>query len=177
VIRTYVALGGNIEPERRLLQAATLLKQHFPGVVFSSCYQNQAVGFDGADFINAAAGFDTTLSLKALAESLHHIEEQCGRQRDDAKWAPRAMDLDILLYGQLIDHGPAVRVPRADLLRRAYMLGPMAELAPTLLHPEARRTLKDLWQELRPRTPALKQLALELNGELDCAGLYGPDHC
>jgi 2-amino-4-hydroxy-6-hydroxymethyldihydropteridine diphosphokinase len=163
VTRVYVALGSNIEPEWRLLQAAALLKQHFPGTHFSSCYQNGAVGFVGDDFINAAAGFDTTLSLGALAASLHQIEEQCGRKRDDAKWAPRAMDIDILLYGERIDHRPAVRVPRADLLRRAYMLGPMAELAPALEHPETRRTLLVLWHELQAQTPPLTRLALDLN--------------
>ena len=161
--RVYVALGSNIEPRKRLTQAARLLTAEFPGIRFSSCFQNVAVGFDGADFINAAAGFDTKLTLAALVVLLHHIEEQCGRKRDDAKWAPRAMDLDILLYGEMISDSAVARVPRADLLRRAYMLGPMAELAPQLLHPEAHRTLADLWSELAPRTPPLSRVTIDLN--------------
>jgi 2-amino-4-hydroxy-6-hydroxymethyldihydropteridine diphosphokinase len=156
-------LGSNIEPRKRLTQAARLLTAEFTGIRFSACFQNVAVGFDGADFINAAAGFDTKLTLPALVVVLHHIEEQCGRQRDDAKWAPRAMDLDILLYGELISDSAVARVPRADLLRRAYMLGPMTELAPTLMHPEARRTLAELWSELAPRTPPLSRVTIDLN--------------
>jgi 2-amino-4-hydroxy-6-hydroxymethyldihydropteridine diphosphokinase len=163
VTRVYVALGSNIEPRRRLAQAAQLLITEFPGMRFSACYQNVAVGFDGADFINAAAGFDTELTLPALVTVLHHIEGQCGRQRDDAKFAPRAMDLDVLLYGEMIVDSAVARVPRADLLRRGYMLGPMAELAPQLLHPEAQRTLADLWSELSPRTPPLSRVTIDLN--------------
>jgi 2-amino-4-hydroxy-6-hydroxymethyldihydropteridine diphosphokinase len=152
-----------MEPRKRLLQAARLLKTQFAGIRFSACYQNVSVGFDGADFINAAAGFDSDLTLAALLDVLHRIEEQCGRKRDDAKWAPRAMDIDILLYGDLIIDAPIARVPRADLLRRAYMLGPMVELAPKLLHPETRRTLAELWDELAPRTPPLSRVNMDLN--------------
>jgi 2-amino-4-hydroxy-6-hydroxymethyldihydropteridine diphosphokinase len=158
-------LGSNIEPRKRLTQAARLLTAEFPGIRFSACFQNVAVGFDGADFINAAAGFDSELTLPALVAVLHHIEEQCGRKRDDAKWAPRAMDLDILLYGELISDSAVARVPRADLLRRAYMLGPMAELVPQLRHPEARRTLAELWSELAPRTPPLSRVTINLNAD------------
>ncbi len=161
--RVYVALGSNTEPRKRLMQAATLLVAEFPGIRFSSCYQNVAIGFDGADFINAAAGFDSNLTLPALVTVLHHIEEQCGRKRDDAKWAPREMDLDVLLYGEMIMDSVVARVPRADLLRRGYMLGPMAELAPQLLHPEEQRTLADLWSELVPRTPPLSRVPIDLN--------------
>ena len=161
--RVYIALGSNIEPRARLSQAARLLQARFPGIRFSDCYQNVSIGFDGADFINAAAGFDADLTLPQLVDVLHAMEEQCGRKRDDAKWAPRAMDLDVLLYGNLVSDTPAAPVPRADLLRRAFMLGPMADIAPGLLHPEARRTLAELWAELAPRTPPLSRVALDLN--------------
>jgi 2-amino-4-hydroxy-6-hydroxymethyldihydropteridine diphosphokinase len=163
VTRTFIGLGSNIDPARRLPLAAALLRAEFPGIRFSACYQNIAVGFEGADFINAAAGFNAECSLEALISRLHHIEEQCGRQRDDAKWAPRAMDLDVLLYGDLVSDSPLARLPRPDLLRRAYMLGPLAELEPALIHPLARRALGELWSELAPHTPPLTRVALDLN--------------
>ncbi len=161
--RVYIALGSNVEPRARLSQAARLLRAQFPGIRFSACHQNVAIGFAGADFINAAAGFDTTLTLPQLVAVLHRIEEQCGRSRADAKWAPRAMDLDVLLYGDLVSDTPPARVPRADLLRRAYMLGPISELAPGLSHPVVRRTLAELWAGLAPHTPPLTLVALDLN--------------
>jgi 2-amino-4-hydroxy-6-hydroxymethyldihydropteridine diphosphokinase len=159
----FVALGGNIEPLVRLVQAAQRLKQAFPDIRFSSCYQNVAVGFVGDDFINAAARFTSMLSPAALSERLHAIEEQCGRRRDDAKWAPRAMDLDLLLIGDQIANEPGLRLPRADLTRRAYMLGPVAELAPDRHHPLMARSMIELWRELKPKTPPLRRIALDLN--------------
>ena len=158
-----VALGSNIAPAQRMQQAARLLRAEFAGVRFSSCYQNPAAGFSGDDFVNAAAAFDTALPVEQVRVKLQAIEAACGRQRDDPKWAPRAMDLDILLYGDTISATPGLQLPRADLLRRGYMLGPAAELRPERVHPIALRTLAVLWRELAPAGPSLTRLALDLN--------------
>ncbi len=159
----FIALGSNIEPERRLLQAARLLRGAFPGVRFSHCYRNPAVGFAGQDFVNAAARFAAVADAPQLLDTLHRIEAQCGRQRDDPKWAPRAMDLDVLLIDDRVGEWPGLKLPRADLLRRAYMLGPACELGPDLRHPTAGRSLAELWHELQPQAPALTRVALDLN--------------
>lgn len=160
----FVALGSNIEAPRRMQQAARLLRQAFPGVRFSGCYQNPAAGFSGADFINAAAVFHTDADAAAVRVALQDIEARCGRGRDDPKWAPRAMDLDILLFGDAVSDTPGLQFPRGDLLQRAYMLGPAAELAPGLVHPVALRPLAALWQELAPRCPPLTRVEeLDLN--------------
>lgn len=164
-VDAYVALGSNVDAIEHVRQAAALLRGLHTDARFSACYRNVAVGFHGADFINAVAVFATAQTLPALVAELHTVEERCGRRRDDPKWAPRAMDLDVLLLGDRIEHGPGYHLPRADLLRRAYMLGPAAELAPQLIHPQARRPLRDLWRELQPRTPPLKRLDLDLNRE------------
>jgi 2-amino-4-hydroxy-6-hydroxymethyldihydropteridine diphosphokinase len=163
VAEIFVALGGNIEPERRLLQAARLLRVEFPQARFSHCYRNPAVGFAGDDFINAAARFEADVEVAPLLATLHRIEEQCGRHRDDPKWTPRAMDLDVLLIDDRVGEWPGLKLPRADLLRRAYMLGPVAELAPSLRHPTAGRRMAELWQELQPLAPQLVRVALDLN--------------
>jgi 2-amino-4-hydroxy-6-hydroxymethyldihydropteridine diphosphokinase len=165
VAEVFIALGSNVEPERRMRQAARLLQVAFPQVRFSHCYRNPAVGFAGEDFINAAAHFATDADVPALLATLHHIEEQCGRHRDDPKWAPRAMDLDVLLIDDRVGEWPGLKLPRADLLRRAFMLGPAAELAPTLRHPTAGRSLESLWRELQPQAPPLTRVALDLNRE------------
>jgi len=141
----YVAAGSNVEPERHLAQAAAELGREFPGVRFSPWYRNRAVGFSGDDFINLVAGFTTALPVHALLERLHAIEGRCGRGRDAPRWAPRTMDLDVLLYGDLVCEEPGLKLPRPDLLKRAYMLGPLAELAPQLRHPTAGATIGELW--------------------------------
>jgi 2-amino-4-hydroxy-6-hydroxymethyldihydropteridine diphosphokinase len=142
----YVAVGSNIEPERHLAMATRELRREFPDVRFSPWYRNRAVGFEGADFINLVAGFTTTLSIDEVIARLQAIEALCGRPRDAPRWAPRSMDLDILLYGDMIRDEPRLKLPRPDLLKRAFMLGPLADLEPGLVHPLEKVTIGELWQ-------------------------------
>ena len=155
----YVAAGSNIEPERRMRQAVAELAGTFPGVRFSSWYRNRAVGFDGEDFINLAAGFSTALPVHAVLERLQAIEGRCGRGRDAPRWAPRSMDLDVLLYGELVCEEPGLKLPRPDLVKRAYMLGPLAEIAPQLRHPTAGLTIGELWRRFDQGAHPLERLA------------------
>ena len=141
----YVAVGSNVEPERNLALATRELRREFPDVRFSPWYRNPAVGFEGADFINLVAGFNTTLPVGAVVARLQAIESLCGRPREAPRWAPRSMDLDILLYGDTVCDEPRLKLPRPDLLKRAFMLGPLAELAPDLVHPTAGVTIHELW--------------------------------
>ncbi|HEV7432555.1 MAG TPA: 2-amino-4-hydroxy-6-hydroxymethyldihydropteridine diphosphokinase [Steroidobacteraceae bacterium] len=161
--RVYVAFGGNVEPERWFPVAARELLRRYPDVRFSSCYRNPAYGFEGADFVNAVAGFDTSRSPDAVLADCHAIEAACGRRRDDPKWAPRVMDVDLLLHGATIAETAAYRLPRPDLLRRCYMLGPLAEIAPALPHPTSGRTIAEHWQELAREPHTLERIALDLN--------------
>ena len=162
--RVYVAIGSNVEPERWFPLAARELRRRFSGVRFSCCYRNPAYGFDGADFINAVAGFDTANAADSVLADCHEIEALCGRRRDDPKWAPRVMDVDLLLYGDTVAETTAFRLPRPDLLRRCYMLGPLAEIAPELRHPTTGRTIADHWQELAREPHTLESTPLSLNG-------------
>ncbi len=141
----YVAAGSNIDAHQRLKQALALLREQFADLVASSAYANAAVGFAGEDFVNLVVGFTTTLSLGELLERLHAVETACGRPRDAAKWAPRSMDLDVLLFGEVVGEFPGAKLPRPDLVRRAFMLGPLAEIAPGVRHPTDGRTMGEIW--------------------------------
>jgi 2-amino-4-hydroxy-6-hydroxymethyldihydropteridine diphosphokinase len=154
----YVAAGSNIEPRKNLARAVAQLAAEFPGVRFSPWYQNTAAGFSGDDFINLVAGFDTQLPLAQVLARLHAIETVCGRPRDAPRWAPRSMDLDVLLYGDLVCDEGAVKLPRPDLLKRAYMLGPLAVLAPQVVHPTAGATIGELWRRFDQAAHPLEQL-------------------
>ena len=160
-MRAYVAIGGNVEPERYLPMAARELQRRFPGIQFSSCYRNPAYGFSGDDFINAVAGFDTTRPAESVIADCHDVEAACGRRRDDPKWAPRVMDIDLLLYGNTVSE-TELRLPRPDLLRRCYMLAPLAEIAPALRHPITGRTIAEHWSELSGEPHVLERLPLRL---------------
>ncbi len=157
--RVFVAAGSNIDPLVNLRLARDELERTFGAVTLSTAWQNRAVGFDGPDFINYVAAFDTHRPVEDVIAELQRIEGLCGRARDAPKWAPRSMDLDILLYGDLICDRPDLRLPRPDLLRRPYMLGPLAEIAPELRHPTAGATMAALWARL-PRDHEMRAVAL-----------------
>ncbi|HTL93568.1 MAG TPA: 2-amino-4-hydroxy-6-hydroxymethyldihydropteridine diphosphokinase [Steroidobacteraceae bacterium] len=142
----FVGAGSNVAPERNLARAVAQLAHEFPGARFSPWYRNRAVGFEGEDFINLVAGFDTDRPPRAVQATLHALERLCGRERDAPRWAPRSMDLDVLLYGDLVCDEPGLKLPRPDLLKRAYMLGPLAALAPGVVHPTERLTIGELWE-------------------------------
>jgi len=143
--RVFVAAGSNVDPERHLAVAAAELQGSFGPVEFSPWYRNRALGFEGDDFINFVVGFESGLSVHEVVGELRRIEALCGRPRGAPKWAPRTMDLDILLYGNLVCNEKGLILPRPDLLRRPYMLGPLADLAPELVHPTAHTTIGELW--------------------------------
>jgi 2-amino-4-hydroxy-6-hydroxymethyldihydropteridine diphosphokinase len=144
--RVFVAAGSNVEPERNLAKAAAALAEQFPDIEFSPWYRNKAVGFEGEDFINFVVSFTTPASVHEVVEKLRAVEALCGRPPGAPKWAPRSMDLDILLYGDLVHEEPGLKLPRPDLLKRPFMLGPTADLAPDLQHPTANATIGELWQ-------------------------------
>lgn len=157
----YVAAGSNVDARRNIRLALATLRRAFPGLRVSRVYQNAAVGFAGDDFINLVVGFDTALSLKDLVGELRRIEALCGRERDAPKWAPRSMDLDILLYGDLVTVTPEATLPRPDLLRRPYMLGPLADIAAAVQHPLVRRTIGELWGDFDRDAHAMTSIDID----------------
>jgi 2-amino-4-hydroxy-6-hydroxymethyldihydropteridine diphosphokinase len=161
--QVFVAIGSNLDPAARMLQAARAIRQRFPDARFSRCYRNPAFGFEGPDFYNAVAGFTTTLPIEALLPVLREIEAHCGRARADPKWEPRKMDLDLLLYGDVVSNSPGYTLPRRDLSRRVYMLGPLAELAPERLYPPSGPTIGELWRQFPQSEHVFTPLELDLN--------------
>jgi len=147
VTQVLVAAGSNIEPVANLRRALDVLARHYPRLQCSRAYRNAAVGFEGEDFVNLVVGFDTGADVQSVLAHLHEAEAECGRERNAPKWAPRSMDLDVLLFGDRVCDEPGLVLPRPDLVRRAYMLGPAAELAPATVHPTLGVTLADLWRD------------------------------
>ena len=158
----YVAAGSNVAPLENLRRALDVLDRHFAPLTVSRAYANAAVGFEGDDFVNLVAGFQTGLTVRQVIERLHAAETACGRERLAPKWAPRAMDLDILLFGDTVCAEPGLTLPRPDLLKRPYMLGPAAEIAPETVHPIERRTLVELWRDMQATQAAHAMRPVEL---------------
>ncbi len=144
-VRVFVAAGSNLEPEKNLARACAEIRHTWPDTVCSRAYRNAAVGFEGPDFINLVVGFSAAQPLDSVIARLRAIETQCGRPRYAPKWASRTMDLDVLLFGDLVAKTTEYTLPRPDLLKRPYMLGPLAEIAPEVVHPIAGQTIGELW--------------------------------
>lgn len=144
--RVYVSIGSNIEREKNIRGAVEALRQRFGELQLSRVYETRAEGFDGDNFYNLVAGFDTGLGVEQIHAALARIETDHGRTRATEKYGPRTLDIDLMLYGDLVQHNDKTKVPRPELLRFAFMLGPLAEIAPGLRHPKAGETMEQLWR-------------------------------
>lgn len=160
--RVYVSLGSNVNRENRLCQAMGLLRQSFGGVEVSPVYDSAAVGFEGSNFLNLVAGFDTELEVEAVTAAFHDIENQLGRDRSLPKFASRSIDLDILVYDDRILNVPGIRIPRPEILVNAFVLKPLQDIAPHELHPETGKSYADHWRHMAAAAPRLELFALEL---------------
>jgi len=141
--RAYVGIGSNVEPERHIVMAVQALRGRFGALTLSPMYQNKAVGFEGDDFLNGVIGLDTDLSVPDLKRALDEVELACGRQRGAARFAPRTLDLDLLVYGDRVD--AAAKLPRGDILRYAFVLKPLADIAAAERHPLTGKTYAEHW--------------------------------
>ncbi len=147
MVRAFVSVGSNIEPERHIPRALELLASHYPRLAQSSIYETPAVGFDGAPFHNLVVSFDTTAPPRAVVAKLHLIEDACQRDRQAPRFGPRTMDLDLILYGELVSREAGLELPRDEILREAFVLCPLAELAGELHHPLSHLSFATLWKE------------------------------
>ncbi|ULH04689.1 2-amino-4-hydroxy-6-hydroxymethyldihydropteridine diphosphokinase [Aeromonas caviae] len=142
--RIYISLGSNIDRERHIRAGLDALHAEFGELQVSRVFESEAVGFNGRPFYNLVVGADTELPLATLCQRLRAMEFAHGREPDAKKFAPRTLDLDLLLYGELVCETPLV-LPRGEILTNAFVLWPLAELAPTFRHPIDGRTIGDLW--------------------------------
>jgi 2-amino-4-hydroxy-6-hydroxymethyldihydropteridine diphosphokinase len=159
--RVYVSLGSNVDRENRLRQAMVLLRECFGDIEMSPVYDSVAVGFVGSNFLNLVAGFDTELGVEAVATAFHDIENQLGRDRSLPKFASRSIDLDILVYDDLVLNAAGIHVPRPEILVNAFVLKPLQDIAPHHLHPETGQSYSAHWQEMAPTAPHLDLCLLE----------------
>lgn len=142
--QVYVSIGSNIERRRHIGRALAALAERYGPVNRSHVYESDAVGFDSDPFFNLVVGFDTVVPPLKLQEQLHAIEADCGRVRTTDLKA-RTLDLDLLLYASQVITGDGLTLPRDDIERYAFVLGPLAELAPEYLHPVTGQRVADMW--------------------------------
>ncbi|MDF9393024.1 MULTISPECIES: 2-amino-4-hydroxy-6-hydroxymethyldihydropteridine diphosphokinase [Methylococcus] len=141
----FVSIGSNIDRDRHIPSALAALRDAFGTLRVSSVYETAAVGFEGDPFYNLVVGFTTELPLADVARALARIEADHGRTRESRKFSARTLDLDLLLYGDAVVSEGKLKLPRKELTEYAFMLEPLAEIAPDLKHPVLGVSFRELW--------------------------------
>jgi 2-amino-4-hydroxy-6-hydroxymethyldihydropteridine diphosphokinase len=144
--RVYVSIGSNIEREKNVRAALDALHNWFGELVLSPVYESEAVGFDGEPFLNLVVGVNTGLTVGELSRRFKQLEADNGRRRDVPKFSGRTLDLDILTYDDRVGQVEGVELPRGEILENAFVLKPLADIAPEDRHPVCEQTFSQLWQ-------------------------------
>jgi 2-amino-4-hydroxy-6-hydroxymethyldihydropteridine diphosphokinase len=144
--RIYISLGSNIDRESNTRAGVKALREQFGELELSSVYESEAVGFEGDAFYNMVIACDVTEDVHTVNHALRDIEDNNGRDRSGPKFSSRTLDLDLLLYDDLILDELGLKLPREEILHNAFVLWPLAEIAPELTHPEVGKSYADLWQ-------------------------------
>jgi len=142
----YISIGSNINKDINVPSSLDNLRSLFGKLLISSIYESEAVGFIGDKFYNLIVQFESELSAKEVAKKLRQIELDHGRNRDAAKFSPRTLDLDLILYGDQVISDGRLQIPRDEIERYAFVLEPLAEIAAEALHPVTHQAYGQLWQ-------------------------------
>lgn len=145
--RVYISIGSNVNRERYVTAALDALSGWFGELIISPVYDSEAVGFDGSPFLNLVVGVDTSLSVAELSQRFKQLEADNGRRRDVPKFSARTLDLDILTYGDEVGRIDGVELPRGEILKNAFVLRPLADIAPEEVHPVCGKSYGQLWRE------------------------------
>lgn len=159
----WLSLGSNVERERHIHEGLDALAARFGALRVSSVYESAAVGFDGPAFYNLAVGLETDLAPEKLVEALRIIEDHHGRDRSQPRFSDRTLDIDLLLLGSLQGRFGDVELPRPDITRQPFVLGPLAEIAPDLVLPGTDAPLSDTWK--KRQADALSRVPFDWQGK------------
>lgn len=159
--QVYIGIGSNIDRETSVRNGIDALKKYYCQLRVSPVYESKAFGFDGDDFYNLVVGFETDYEIDELEDQLKAIETQSGRKRSDNSFNPRTLDIDLLLYGNFISDKH--ELPRVDITIYAFVLKPLCDLAPDLLHPTERKTIKQLWENFSEPNQEINKVSISFN--------------
>jgi len=147
----FISIGSNINREHNINSALGVLQLQFGEFQHSSIYESTAVGFTGDAFYNLVSAFNCSQEASHIASQLKQIEADHGRIRSKEKFSARTLDLDLLLYDQQIINTENLNIPHHDILNYAFVLEPLAEIAPNHQHPINKLSYAQLWQDFDKR--------------------------
>ncbi len=143
----HVGVGSNVEREYNIRSGVNALRERFKNVAMSTVYESAAVGFDGDPFYNLVVRFEAELGVDALGVVLRQIEDTHHRDRTLLSFGPRTLDIDLLLYDDVVLHQGKLQLPRDEIEKNTFVLRPLAELSGELIHPVSEKSLSTMWQQ------------------------------
>ncbi len=158
----YISIGSNIEPKKYIRAGVKALDTHYGALTCSPVYESIAVGFEGDNFYNLVVAFDTNESCETVDANLSKIEDINGRDRSSAKFSARTLDLDLLLYDDLVLNSKDLTLPRPEIYENAFVLRPLADIANALVDPKSHRPFGELWAEFDKSKQKLWAVDLEV---------------
>ncbi len=162
--RIFVSIGSNIDREQNIRGAIAALKSEFGPLRLSSVYETEPQGFHGENFYNLVSEFSSAASRDEIGAKLAEIERRHGRGRGGARFSARTLDLDLLLYGDAIIHEDGTDIPRREIGRYAFVLRPLAEIAPDLRHPETGETFAEMWARFPGKGQQVRRIPFDPTG-------------
>lgn len=157
--QVYISLGTNINRDFHLNHGLDALAKQFGLLTLSSLFESEAIGFNGSPFYNMVIKLTTTLPIEKVCTILRNIEFSNGRSLTAKKFSPRTLDLDLLLYDDLILQQPA-QIPRDEICSNAFVLWPLAEISPLLVHPVLKESYQQLWSNYDQTSQQIRKLPL-----------------
>ena len=161
----YLSLGSNVEAQRNIEAALDALADTFGELIISSVYESEAVGFEGDSFYNLVVGIHSAQAVGELSKILKAIEDLQGRDRTAPKFGARSLDIDILTVDDRVGVIDGVAIPRDEVLKNAFVLQPLAEIAPTTVHPQMGISFLQLWQDFDKNKQKLWPIEFIWRGE------------
>ena len=160
--KVYISIGSNIDAEKNIRLAIHALQNHYGELILSSVYESEAVGFDGDNFLNLVVALTTDENVYTVAATLRKIEDENGRVRGGPRFSARTVDLDLLLYDDLILQEEGLDIPRDEITKNAFVLLPLDEIASQLIHPVSGKTMCDHWLNFDKSSQKLWPVEFEL---------------
>ena len=159
--RVYIGVGSNIDKRFHIIQVLEELAHEFSQLKVSPIYQTAAVGGKGEDFYNLVVGLETSYSPFEMFNRLREIEASHLRIRmSQNQFISRTLDLDQLMYSDQVINEPHVVLPSPDIVQYPFVIKPLYDIAPNLIHPVLNKSMQQLWQQFDKTKVKLEQVEL-----------------
>lgn len=150
-----LSIGSNIDREKNTRYALEQIKHRYGELDISPVYETSSVGFVGPSFFNLIVGFQTDETLQRIVENLKQIEARAGRTKGPKTFDSRVLDIDVVLYGSQNFRDQGINVPRDEIEKYAYVLKPLADIYPDLVHPVTNLKISKMWSNFESKDQTL----------------------